>query len=152
MTGIEEDRKYGSGNSTSHGYMVEWRLKPESVVLATLLRHNDVGERWLQAPYEISQLGRHGDAQKVVQPRISKFDGGLFGMSENGLVSHRVAVAVCACLRTSIEERLLKHIEWRIVRIELQKSYQLERSEDDQKSEKRKKEFDDIFSEYAESR
>lgn len=146
----EEKTNYGSGNSTCHGYILEWRLKPESAPLADLLpRHlSQTSEDWEHGPYNIEQLGQLGDpAEKLIRPMIDKkYD---WGKSEHGLVSHRVAVAILACLRTALPEKLLKHVEWRIVRVKLEKSHKLTRDDDDLDAEKRSDELKAIFAEYT---
>lgn len=120
-----EIKSYGRGKSTGYGYILEWRLKPESVPLIDVLPRGlgQVGKDWSQGPYQIEQLGRLGvDAERLIRPMIEKFD---WGRSEHGLVSLKVSKAILACLLTSIPEGLLKNVEWRIVRIRLEKSYEL---------------------------
>ena len=141
---IEKDREYGSGTATEHGYMVEWRLKPESRALADVLNYGNVEEIWRQAQYKISQLGRSQDAANVIQPAVNEWSK---ERSNHGLVGHKVAVM--ACLQTSTDRKLLKHVEWRIVRIELKTTHKLTRSDDDKDHENRMNEIKAMFGEYA---
>ena len=126
-------KSYGKGQSTCYGYMIEWRLKPESKILALLLRHDEVEANWKRAPYSISELKRLGpDADKIIRPYIPKYDHGI---SEHQLLDKRVAEAVIACLKTIVPERLLDNLEWLLVLVKLETSWNLVQEEEDKDKE-----------------
>ena len=129
MTEEPDRTNYGEGSLTTYGYIAEWRLKPESALLGTLLSHSDVGSEWKQAPYIVSKLARLGpDASRLVRPYLPEYD---FGKSEHGLIDILAAQAVIACLKTSLRDNLLEHIEWRIVLVKLTASHKMTRADDD---------------------
>lgn len=119
-----EGKSYSSSHSSCYGYIVEWRLKPESVVLRTLLPYNDVQEDWHQGPYTIDTIGRITDteADKLVRPYIPRYDGDI---SKHGVVGKSVAEAIVACLKTSIRESMLNHIEWRLVKVHVETTHKV---------------------------
>ncbi len=139
-----ENKSYSEGTSTEFGYVVEWRLKPKSKVLAEIweFQRNCPSEEWHHGPYTIEQLRRSKDTALLMQPVISDWAHRM----GHGLVGRACAVAIIACLQTSLESNLLKHVEWRISRIEIRKSHKLTRSEDDKEMEERMKEISEILS------
>ena len=141
-----EKESYGHSNLTTYGYMVEWRLKPESAAITDLLGVHDVKPEWRKGPYSIEQLGLVGDAQKLIRPCIEK---GFGDMERQGLVGRKVAIAIIACMETSLRPKILKHIEWRIVRIKLEKSHTLTRDDDNQAAEEDINTLYDVFREHA---
>ena len=143
-----ERENYGSGRSTCSGYIAEWRLKPGSVALCALLPYSDVGEKWSRANYDVAQLPRLGfDTQSLIRPYIPQHD---WGKAEHHLLDKDVALAVVACLKTSIKQRLLEHIEWRIVRIRLEATHKLTREDGNSEEAKRRDEIEDVFNERIE--
>jgi len=124
MTTPTERTSYSKGNSTCYGYIAEWRLKPESAVLKTLLPYPDVSPKWAQALYTVSELARLGpDANKLVRPYIHEID--TFNKSQHGLVNELAAEAIIACLKTVVRYNMIEHIEWRTVRIRLTSSHEM---------------------------
>lgn len=140
----DEKKEYGSGRMSAYGYVVEWRLKPDSASLESLCGYGFArADTWSQAPYLIDQLGRHASGvEKLVRPYIRQDDERI---AEHGLCRRDVAEAVMACLKTSIESKFLDHLEWRIARIEAKSEYTLTRSEDHQELEQRTNEVHDML-------
>lgn len=142
MDKIEEKKEkenYGSGHSSNYGYTVEWRLKSESAVLTALLGHLDAHKSWSRAPYSLSQLGNNSNSEdRLIRPRIGEYDT---DKSRHDLINYKVAIALIACLQTSIPERMLKHIEWRIIRIRIEEEFSLTRDDENGDAETR---IDDI--------
>lgn len=120
----KEPEKYQSGSSDGYGYVLQWRLKPESEALADIFsKMGDPGKVWSNAPYSIEDLGIIGEISKVlVRPMIKKYDADL---SKYGLVRRDIAVAIHACLLTSTPSKLLKHVEWRISRLKIKTSHNI---------------------------
>lgn len=102
---MADDNIHRSGNATTSGYIVEWRLKDGiRLVYESRLwdRYPDV--EWRRAPYDIEQMRLSGQASSVIRPIISEWDGGFdpFAISRYGLVEKPVAVAIIACFKTMI--------------------------------------------------
>lgn len=140
-----EKKDYGSGRMSAYGYVVEWRIKPESAAIGDFFGWDFAqAERWTKAPYSIEQLGRHSAAvaEKLIRPCIRRDDECI---GDHGLVRRDVAEAVLASLKTMLDRKQLPHLEWRIARIEVTSSYSLIRSEENHEAEERSNELNDML-------
>jgi len=137
----EERKEYGRGTATDYGYIVEWKLKEGSEAIADI--HSKLGEpkkQWNHAGYEISEL--IGVKGNIVHPVISNRDKEL---SDHGLVRKNVAVAIYYCLLTYVIPNLIKHLDWRIVRIKLETEHKMTLDDNDKETEERMNEFHDMI-------
>lgn len=118
------DRKdYGNGNSTAVGYLVEWRLRPESAAIAEFNDFHDAKEIWKRAPYEARKMTLSGGAESMVRPVIQDYFGDQ--MAEHNIVDRDVGEAIIACLKTNLHPKMRKHIEFRLTRVKLHKSFRI---------------------------
>ena len=121
---MTDTKSYGAGNFTSCGYIVEWRLKPESAVIGCVNGNTDVKAEWRQAPYTAIKMVLGPDASAMVRPIIQ----GPFAerLAEYDVVERDVGEAIIACLKTGIKRSMRQHIEWRLVRVTLHLSHRIE--------------------------
>ncbi len=121
--------EYRSGSGTSYGFIVEWRLKPESVLLSELLSYDAVQKEWCQAPYSIKDFVKLSEieANLIIRPYIKE---SYFGGHPSDVVDKLVGEAIIACLKTSTPYKMIAHIEWRLTRVCEKYSHKIEASEE----------------------
>lgn len=102
MTKQAEGKTISNQSGTSHGYIVEWRIKDKDIkIVSEKLLNSMPGPEWRQAPYDIKKMVMDQKTnEELVRPIISHY--AELTLVPYGLINKDAAEALLTCLRSML--------------------------------------------------